>query len=94
MDFLWKLGITEVNRAFARADTTPSEVLQAVLERVDEVNPLVNAFATLDAEGARSAAAASDARWKDGRALGLLDGCNHDDQGQHCRRGHDLRLGL
>jgi aspartyl-tRNA(Asn)/glutamyl-tRNA(Gln) amidotransferase subunit A len=50
------------------------EVVDAILDRVARVNPLVNAIVTLDTEGARSAARASEARWRAGTTLGPLDG--------------------
>jgi aspartyl-tRNA(Asn)/glutamyl-tRNA(Gln) amidotransferase subunit A len=74
MDSLWKLGVAEAAAAYARRDTTPGEVLAAVLNRIEAVNPAVNAFAFLDRNGAREAAALSDARWKANSPLGQLDG--------------------
>ncbi len=74
MDFLWKLGVGEAAAAYERRDTTPSEVLAAVLDRIEDVNPAINAFAFLDRDGARRAAAASDARWKERSPIGKLDG--------------------
>lgn len=50
------------------------EVTRAVLERVAEVNPSVNALYFLDAEGAFAAARNAEARWLRGEPKGLLDG--------------------
>jgi aspartyl-tRNA(Asn)/glutamyl-tRNA(Gln) amidotransferase subunit A len=48
--------------------------LQSVLNRLDEINPRINAVVTLDRQGARAAAEASEKRWRARAALGPLDG--------------------
>ena len=60
---LWKLPATKLGEAYRSGELRPSEVLEAVLERLAEVNPTLNLFATLDADGARRAAAESDKRF-------------------------------
>lgn len=70
----WRLGAEALGARFAAGLLTPSEALEAVLERVALVNPRINAIVTLDAAGARAAAAASTSRWRAGRALGPIDG--------------------
>ncbi len=58
-----------------RAKTlSPVEVVEAVIARHAEVEPKVNAFVVFDAEGARGAAKASEARWLKGEPAGRLDG--------------------
>ena len=52
----------------------PGAVLDAVLGRIAAADPVVNAFATLDAPGARAAAMAAEARFAAGASLGPLDG--------------------
>lgn len=71
---LWRLSATTAERSFRAGSLRPSDVLASVLRRLDEVNGRINAFAAIDREGALAAAAASDARWKEGRPLGPLDG--------------------
>ncbi len=71
---LWKLGVAELGVRYRAGMLTPSALLEAVLQRVAAVNPVVNAFATLDEAGARQAAAQSDERWQLGAPLGPLDG--------------------
>src|SRR5262249_9801838 len=71
---LWRLSAAEAHQHFRDGSLLPSEVLGAVLGRLDAVNDRINAFAAIDREGARASAAASDARWKAGRSLGPLDG--------------------
>jgi aspartyl-tRNA(Asn)/glutamyl-tRNA(Gln) amidotransferase subunit A len=70
----WRLSAEALGAQFSAGALTPSEVLEAVLERVADVNPQINAIVTLDAAGARATAAASTLRWRAGRALGPLDG--------------------
>lgn len=71
---LWTLGATELSRRYEARDLSPVEVLDAVLDRCKAVNPRLNAVVTLDEEGSRRAAHASEARWRAGAPLGPLDG--------------------
>src|SRR4051794_7293852 len=50
------------------------ELLEAHLERIERLNPAINAVVTLDADGARSAADAADAALTAGEAVGPLHG--------------------
>jgi amidase len=52
----------------------PSELLDAVLARIDEVNPVINAVVTLDVDAARRQAAARDEEAVDGAFRGPLHG--------------------
>ena len=60
--------------AFACGEASPVEALKECLERVDAVNPALNAMVTLDREGAQKAAMESARRWRDGQPLSPLDG--------------------
>lgn len=71
---LWKLTATQLVAGFRARTFTPRDALEACLARAAAVNPTLNALATLDAEGAARAAAASTERWHKGQALGPLDG--------------------
>jgi aspartyl-tRNA(Asn)/glutamyl-tRNA(Gln) amidotransferase subunit A len=71
---LWQLSAGELTAAYGRGTTTPQEVLAATLERVEQVNPRLNALITLNRDGARVAATASTERWRAGQARGPLDG--------------------
>jgi aspartyl-tRNA(Asn)/glutamyl-tRNA(Gln) amidotransferase subunit A len=68
------LSASELTVAYGRGTTTPQEVLAATLERVEQVNPRLNALITLNRDGARAAATASTERWRAGQAHGPLDG--------------------
>lgn len=68
------MSATGLVGAYHRHTLSPVEVVTAVLHRIATLNPRLNAFCLVDEEGAKAAAAASAARWKAGRPLGLLDG--------------------
>ncbi|HKM64216.1 MAG TPA: amidase [Acidisphaera sp.] len=58
---------------YARGRLSPVEAVQAVMSRIERVNPALNAFAVLD-ERAIAAARESETRWLAGRPMGVLDG--------------------
>ena len=60
-------------RHYADGSLSPVEALQAVTQRIMRHNPRINAFAVLNPR-ALEAAGQSEARWRAGRPLGLLDG--------------------
>jgi aspartyl-tRNA(Asn)/glutamyl-tRNA(Gln) amidotransferase subunit A len=53
---------------------SPVEALEASLAAIERHGPAVNAFRLVDAERARTEAAASEARWARGEPQGVLDG--------------------
>lgn len=55
-------------------EVTAVEVMQAHLDRIERVNPAVNAIVTLDAEGALTRAAAADRDLAEGKRVGPLHG--------------------
>ncbi|RPI10062.1 MAG: amidase, partial [Actinobacteria bacterium] len=65
---------TELLDLYARGEASPVEATQAVLERIDKLNPVVNAFCFLAADEALDAARASEFRWHRGKPVGPLDG--------------------
>ncbi|WP_159995179.1 amidase [Roseomonas sp. 18066] len=69
-----RLPATGLGRAFRDGSLRPSAALEAILARIAVADPQVNAFATLDAAGARQAAAEADARFAGGTPRGALDG--------------------
>ncbi|MFA5912669.1 MAG: amidase family protein, partial [Burkholderiales bacterium] len=65
---------TELLRRYRAKQLSPVEVTQAVLARIRELNPKLNAYCVVDEEAALAAARAAQARWAQGAPLGALDG--------------------
>ena len=61
-------------RAYRRKEVSPVEVIEAQLATIERLEPLLNAFVVVDADGARAAAAASAKRWARSEPNGDLDG--------------------
>lgn len=53
------LGTAELARAYAAGETTPRAVVEALLARIDALDPGLNAFVAIDREGALAAAEAA-----------------------------------
>ncbi|MEO8143822.1 MAG: amidase, partial [Betaproteobacteria bacterium] len=71
---LCSLSATDLIRAYARKQLSPVEVTQAVLGRIEKLNPVLNAFCLLDFDASLKAAKQSEKRWAKGAPQGLLDG--------------------
>lgn len=71
---LWKCTATEIAAAVADRQVSASEVVEAHLERIEAVNPQVNAVAEVFADTARAEAAELDARLAGGAEPGPLAG--------------------
>jgi aspartyl-tRNA(Asn)/glutamyl-tRNA(Gln) amidotransferase subunit A len=71
---LWRRSASEIAASYQSAECSPVELVDAVLDRIKKVNPLINAIVTLDIDGAWAAAKASEVRWREGTALGPFDG--------------------
>jgi aspartyl-tRNA(Asn)/glutamyl-tRNA(Gln) amidotransferase subunit A len=67
-------GIGGLSQAYLSGQLTPSAVLEDTLARIAAADPELSAFAAIDAEGARQAAAAAGAELKSGRCRGPLHG--------------------
>jgi aspartyl-tRNA(Asn)/glutamyl-tRNA(Gln) amidotransferase subunit A len=70
---LCALTATALLEAYRKRILSPVEVTQAVLKRVEALNPRLNAF-NLISDQAIEEAMASEARWHAGQPKGLLDG--------------------
>jgi Asp-tRNA(Asn)/Glu-tRNA(Gln) amidotransferase A subunit family amidase len=64
----------ELRRLLRAGELSPVDLVDAFLERIDRLNPLLNAYLSVTADGAREQARAAEARAMRGEALGLLDG--------------------
>lgn len=71
MKALHTLSATELLGAYARGDTTPVAVTQAVLAQIQRHDKALNATWALDEEAALAQAQASAQRWQRGEALAL-----------------------
>jgi aspartyl-tRNA(Asn)/glutamyl-tRNA(Gln) amidotransferase subunit A len=69
--FASALDLSELYRA---GTLSPVEAAEALLARIDALQPKLNAFCIVDRDGALAAARASEQRWHEGRPLGPLDG--------------------
>ena len=69
-----QMTASELAGHYERRKLSPVEVAQAVIDRIDEVDGQINAYAIVDAEGAIEAAKKSEKRWKKNKPLSRLDG--------------------
>lgn len=65
---------TELGSLIHRRALSPVELADAVLQRIEQINPALNAYLTVTADLAREAARAAEARALDDALLGPLDG--------------------
>ena len=65
---------TELASLVRRKEVSARELLEAHLDRIERVNPTVNAIVTMDVEGARARAAEADEQTAAGRSTGPLHG--------------------
>ena len=64
----------ELGKAIRAKQVSPVEVVDAVLARIERLNPTLNAYCTVTAAAARAAAKAAEAAVMRGDALGALHG--------------------
>jgi Asp-tRNA(Asn)/Glu-tRNA(Gln) amidotransferase A subunit family amidase len=93
MTALHALSAVELGAAYARGELSPVAVAQAVLARIEQLEPQLHATWALDAEAALAMAQASEARWQRGEALGPLDGVPVTLKENIATRGVPLPLG-
>jgi aspartyl-tRNA(Asn)/glutamyl-tRNA(Gln) amidotransferase subunit A len=68
------LSASEASRGFARREFSPVEFLQALLQRIERLDPQLNVFIRLDAEAALAAAKEAEREIAAGRIRGPLHG--------------------
>ena len=78
---------TQLARLIRAKQLSPVELTRAVLERIERLNPVVNAFCTLTAEAALQAARAAEQAVMTGRPLGPLHGLPFSIKDLHLTKG-------
>src|SRR5258708_33882674 len=68
------LSATDALAMFAAKELSPVELVQAVIDRAEAVEPVINAFAQTYFDDALGAAKAAEARYASGQPLGPPDG--------------------
>ncbi len=97
LTFLSAVSMAEQIR---RKELSPVELLEAHLTRIEELNPKLNAFVQVDAEGARQQARLAEAAVGRGEELGPLHGIplsiksSVEVAGLRCESGTKLRAGF
>ena len=69
-----KVPVARLVAGFRSKALSPVDVTTAMLERIERLNPRLNAFTFVDAEGALASARRSEERWQRGDPLSPLDG--------------------
>ena len=70
----YKLSLSEASRLIRLGELSPSDLLEALLQRIEELEPEIRAWVTLDAEGARAAATRLSEEAEAGEIQGALHG--------------------
>lgn len=73
-DELCLLSATQLLHGYRLKRFSPLEVAEAILKRIDRLDPKLNAFCLRDDDAVRQAARASSDRWAKGSPEGRLDG--------------------
>ncbi|HTB42292.1 MAG TPA: amidase [Acetobacteraceae bacterium] len=68
------LGIAEASQAFAARTLSPVELLTSLLQRIEQLDPVLHAFIRLDADAAMDAARGAETEIAAGRKRGPLHG--------------------
>ena len=74
MTDLTRATATELSNLYQSGVASPVTVAQQVLAKIDQLNPVLNAFCYLDPDTTLQQAQASADRWRQGRPLSKLDG--------------------
>ncbi len=68
------LGAAQLGRLVVEGELTSTEIIEAHLGRIQQINPAINAITDLQADRARQQAAAADKSLQSGKRLGPLHG--------------------
>jgi aspartyl-tRNA(Asn)/glutamyl-tRNA(Gln) amidotransferase subunit A len=71
---IFRMGLRDMGKSLRDGTLTAMVILEHYFERIERLDPALNAFVHLDREGAGLAALQADARFVAGKPLGLLDG--------------------
>ena len=71
---LWACTATELTALYRSGNASPVDATTQILDRIDQLNPTVNAYCLVDRPAALLAAKASEIRWKAGLPLSEIDG--------------------
>src|ERR1700688_837005 len=74
MDSIYFAGMAEVAGKIRTKEISPCEIIDAHLARIEKLQPKLNAFVHVDAEGARRQALAAEASVLRGDTVGALQG--------------------
>jgi aspartyl-tRNA(Asn)/glutamyl-tRNA(Gln) amidotransferase subunit A len=74
MTELSELTAVQLVEGYGSGAFSPVEAVRAALDRIERMDPGVNAFVRVDAEDALARAAQSEERWRRGEPAGLVDG--------------------
>jgi aspartyl-tRNA(Asn)/glutamyl-tRNA(Gln) amidotransferase subunit A len=69
-----KLTLSEASRLIEGGVLSPGGLLEALIKRIDRLEPVLEAWVTIDYEGARAAAEVLDKEAEEGRVRGALHG--------------------
>ena len=72
-DICW-MSAVDLAKAIKRKKLSPVEVVEAILRRIEDINPKVNAYVTVTADSALAAAREAEKAVMKGEELGLLHG--------------------
>lgn len=87
MNEMLNLSATELLRRLRTKDVSSRELVEAHLQRIEEVNPAINAVVTVDADAALAAAAEADRTTASGAPVGPLHGLPMTHKDTHQTRG-------
>ncbi len=87
-------GIAGLSDLYEQRAVTPVEAVQAYLSRIERLGGPLNAFTSVDVEGALAAAHASAARWAKGEPLSPIDGVPIAVKGNIAVKGQPLHVGI
>lgn len=73
-DEIGYMSATELTAKYQRLELSPVEVTKYLLDRVEDLNPILNMMYLITPDSALDEAKASEKRWRSGTPKGLLDG--------------------